>query len=65
MNKLSYEDEIEIYNQRQEVKLAVYLYKKYNVKWEKINYLIRIIDKHGFGILRKNNNQHFTREEKN
>ena len=41
-----------------------YLCKKYNINSAGIKYLIRLIDKHGFNILRTVNNRKFNKNEK-
>jgi transposase len=64
MAKLTYEDKVKIYQERKQGKSIVYLSKKYNIRRDYINYLIRIIEKHGLDVLRKNNNRKYTQEEK-
>ena len=54
MSKLTYEDKINLYNDRKKGLTIPTLVSKYNVRHEIIEYLIRLIDKHGFEILRKN-----------
>ena len=64
MSKLSYEDKINIYNERKNGKTRIYLSKKYSIGKDKIDYLTRLIDKHGFDILRTTKNRIFTKYEK-
>ena len=64
MSKLSYEDKIKIYQLRKQGKTAIYLSKKYNIRRENVNYIVRIIDKHGLDILRKGANRNYTKLEK-
>ena len=64
MSKLSYEDKINIYDERKQGNSAVNISKKYNVRKDVIKYLIRLIDKHGYDILRTNKNRSFSSEEK-
>ena len=64
MSKLSYEDKINIYNERKNGKTRIYLSKKYSIGKDKIDYLTRLIDKHGFDILRTTKNRIFTIYEK-
>ena len=52
MSKLSYEDKINIYKERKKGISIINLSKKYNIRDSHIKYLIRLIDKHGFDILR-------------
>ena len=64
MGKLTYEDKINIYNEKKDGKSLSYLCKKYNINSAGIKYLIRLIDKHGFNILRTVNNRKFNKNEK-
>lgn len=64
MSKLTYEDKINIYNERKNGKSRIYLSKKYSIGKDKIDYLTRLIDKHGYDILRTNKNRVFTVYEK-
>jgi len=64
MSKLSYEDKINIYNERKNGESLSSLASKYNVRDDNLAYLIRLIDKHGFDILRTNKNKTFTSYEK-
>ena len=64
MGKLSYEDKINIYQERKVGKTISYLAKKYKVRNDNIFYLIRLIDKHGFNILRKDCNKHYPAYQK-
>ena len=64
MSKLSYEDKVKIYQLRKQGETAINLSKKYNIRRENINYMIRIIDKHGLDVLRKEANKNYTKLEK-
>ena len=64
MSKLSYEDKIEIYNERKNGRTFSYLSAKYNIRIDNIKYLVRLIDKHGFDILRTSKNRTFSTIEK-
>ena len=64
MSKLSYEDKINIYNERKAGKTVKFLMNKYEVRKEVIQYLIRLIDRHGFDILRTSQNRKFASYEK-
>ncbi|MCI8446408.1 MAG: transposase, partial [Bacilli bacterium] len=64
MSKLSYEDKINIYDERKQGNNVVNISKKYDVRKDVIKYLIRLIDKHGYDILRTNKNRNFSKEEK-
>ena len=64
MSKLSYKDKINIYKERKKGKQISFLSSKYNVRSDNIAYLIRLIDKHGFDILRTTSNRKYTSVEK-
>ena len=64
MSKLSYEDKINIYLERKNKNTISNISKKYNVRKDLIKYLIRLIDRHGYDILRTNKNRNFTSYEK-
>ena len=64
MSKLTYQDKINIYNERKQGNSVVNISKKYSVRKDIIKYLIRLIDKHGYDILRTNKNRTFSLEEK-
>ena len=64
MSKLSYEDKINIYNERKQGISLTNLSKKYNVRDNRVKYLIRLIDKHGFDILRTTKNKYYSVYEK-
>ena len=64
MSKLTYEDKLNIYKERKNGETINFLTKKYKVRKEVINYLTRLIDKHGYDILRTNQNRKFTSCEK-
>ena len=51
MSKLSYEDKINIYNNKKEGMSIKVLSKKYDVRDNVIKYLVRVIDKHGYEVL--------------
>ena len=64
MSKLTYQDKINIYKERKQGNSVVNISKKYKVRKDVIKYLIRLIDKHGYDILRTNQNRKFTSYEK-
>ena len=64
MGKLTFEDRINIYNEKKDGKSLAYLCHKYSINSSGIKYLIRLVDKHGFDILRTNNNRKFNKREK-
>ena len=64
MSKLTYEDKINIYNERKKGIGVITLAKKYNIRREKIYYLENLIDKHGYDILRTNKNKKYLSHEK-
>ena len=64
MSKLSYEDKINIYQERKQGNTINNISKKNGVRKDVIKYLIRLIDKHGYDILRTSKNRKFTLYEK-
>ena len=64
MSKLSYEDKINIYQERKKGETRINLSKKYSIGTDKIDYLTRLIDNHGLDILRTTKNRIFTKYEK-
>ena len=64
MSKLTYEDKINIYQERKQGNTLDSISEKYGVRKDLIKYLIRLIDKHGYDILRTNKNRNFTSYEK-
>ena len=64
MSKLSYDDKINIYNDRKKGLSLNSISKKYGIRREEIEYLIRLIDKHGFDVLRTNKNKYYTPYQK-
>ena len=64
MSKLSYEDKINIYQERKQGNTIKNISKKYGVRINVIKYLVRLVDKHGYDILRTNKNRTFTSYEK-
>lgn len=59
MSKLSYEDKIEIYNKRKKGVTRKSLAKEYNVSMSIVDYLFRLIDKHGYDVLRTTKNKYY------
>jgi len=64
MSKLSYEDKINLYNDRKSGYSLSALSKKYDIAIHGVQYLCCLIDKHGFDILRTTKNRIFTPYEK-
>ena len=64
MSKLSYDDKINIYSDRKKGLSLNSISKKYGIRREGIEYLIRLIDKHGFDVLRTNKNKYYTPYQK-
>ena len=64
MGKLSFEDKINLYNDRKSGVSISSLCSKYKLLHANVEYLTRLIDKHGYDILRKNRNRKFTSYEK-
>lgn len=64
MTKITREQRIEIYKKRKQGKTSNSLSKEYAVHISKIEYLIRLIDKHGENILRKEKNNCYSPQMK-
>lgn len=59
MGKLTREQKIEIYEKRKQGISYIQLSKQYGIRRANIQYLIRLIDSHGFEILRQDRNQYY------
>ena len=59
MTKLSNNDILNLYKERKNGKSIHTLCSKYKICDTRVEYLIRLIDKHGFEILRKNKNKYY------
>lgn len=64
MSKLSYEDKIEIYQDKKNGMSVKDISQKYKINTTGIKYLIRLIDKHGYDILRTTKNKYYAPEQK-
>lgn len=64
MSKLSYEEKINLYKDRKQGMTISSLCSKYGICHAGIEYLIRLIDRHGFEILRTTKNKKYTLTEK-
>ena len=64
MSKLTYEDKINLYKDRKKGLTISTLVSKYNIRHEGVEYLIRLIDKHGLDILRTSKNKYYSPREK-
>ena len=64
MSKLTYDDKINLYNDKKKGMSIGSLSNKYKVRKCVINYLTALIDKHGVDILRINKNRTHTKSEK-
>ncbi len=65
MSKLSYEDKIDIYNKKKNGQLRKLIANEYQIRDCIVMYLVRLIDKHGFDIVRKDKNKYYTSYQKN
>ena len=59
MSKLSYEDKLNIYYEIKNGKTRKSLSIKYKIGTDKIDYLVRLVDKHGLDIFRTTKNRKF------
>ena len=64
MGKLSYEDKINLYNDKKLGLSINSISKKYGIRKSGVNYLVRLIDIHGYDILRTTKNKVYTKYEK-
>ena len=64
MAKLSYEDKINLYNDRKSGMSISSLCSKYKINHAIVEYLVRLIDKHSFNILRTTKNNKYSCKEK-
>lgn len=64
MSKLSYEDKVNLYNDKIKGIAIKSLGPKYGITYHNVQYLIRLIDKHGFDILRTTKNKTYSSFEK-
>ena len=64
MGKLSFEDKINLNNDRKSGISISSLCSKYKILHANVEYLTRLIDNHGYDISRKNRNRKFTFYEK-
>ena len=64
MSKLSYEDKINLYNERKNGCSMRMLSKKYNITVHRVQYLCCLIDKHGIDILRTSKNKEHPKYKK-
>ena len=64
MSKLTYEDKINLYNDKMKGLSISTLASKYNVRADVIKYLVRLINRHGFEILRKKKNNYYSPSQK-
>ena len=62
--KLSYEDKVNLYNDKIKGIAIKSLGPKYGITYHNAQYLIRLIDKHGFDILRTTKNKTYSSFEK-
>ena len=64
MTKISYEDKINIYTRIKNGESPQKISKEYSMRYDKIRYLIRLVDIHGFEILRTAKNKKYKNYEK-
>lgn len=60
MGKLTREQKIQLYEKRKQGESISALSKEYQINSHNIRYLIRLIDKHGFDVLRTNKNKYYS-----
>ena len=64
MTKISYEERINLYYDRKNGMSFPSLKSKYGINKSGVEYFVRLIDKHGFDILRDNENKSYNSKEK-
>lgn len=64
MSKISYEDKINIYQEKKQGVSFSTIKSKYNYGIHNIQYLERLIDKHGYDILRTTKNKFYSKDFK-
>ena len=64
MGKLNYEDIISLYNERKSGISISSLCSKYKICDTRVEYLTRLIDKHGFDALRTSKNKYYSLDQK-
>ena len=64
MSKLTYENKIEIHQKKKQGFTKISLAKEYGVNISIIDYIYRVIEKHGYDILRTNKNKYYTPYQK-
>ena len=64
MSKLTREDKIKIYERRKKGETIPSLAKNFDVQESNIKYLVDLIEKHGYDILRKDKNRTYSKDFK-
>ena len=64
MAKITYKKYINVYNEKKDGKSSISIGKKYNVGKVVAEYLLYLIDKHGYERLRKNKNRQYPKHVK-
>ncbi len=64
MGKLSYEDKVKIYYEKKKGRSRKDIASKYKIQESNVQYLVRLIDKHGFDVLRTVKNKYYSPLEK-
>ena len=65
MSKFSRNLKIEIYEKRKRGLTLSSLSKEYNIGKHNLRYLVKLIDKHGIGVLRDDKNRYYSQKLKN
>ena len=60
MSKLSYEDKINIYSDKKNGMSTLQISNKYKVRETTIKYIYRLVEVHGYDILRTNKNKYYS-----
>ena len=64
MSKLTYEENVELYKDRKKGVSIRTLCSKYRISDTRVEYITRLIDKHGYDILRTDKNKYYSQLQK-
>lgn len=64
MTKITFEMKKEIYKEKKEGKSSINIGKKYGIDRCKVDYIVKLIDKHGLGVLKTTKNNYYPAYEK-
>ena len=62
MKKLSYEDKIKVYKARKRGMSYATIKAKYKINCSNTQYIVKVVDKHGYDVLKRNGNNKYSNE---